>query len=54
MSALIRRIFSGNNLFMTNVGVSFALSGLGDVIEQKLEKRNKVCLVWQHFQLNII
>lgn len=41
MSALIRRIFSGNNLFMTNVGVSFALSGLGDVIEQKLEKRNK-------------
>ena len=33
-----KKIFE-RHLFATNLGLSFGLSGLGDLIEQRLEKR---------------
>ena len=38
--ALIRKTF-GNHLFFTNVGISFGLSGVGDLIEQRIERRQQ-------------
>ena len=34
-------LFQGRYLFATNVTLSFALSGLGDVLQQKREALNK-------------
>jgi len=36
--AVLRKTF-GNHLFFTNVGISFGLSGVGDLIEQKIERK---------------
>ena len=38
--ALLRKTF-GNHLFFTNVGISFGLSGVGDLIEQKIERKQQ-------------
>ena len=35
------RNFFGRHLFLTNTGISFGLSGIGDLIEQKIESNNK-------------
>jgi len=40
MQALIKKTFE-RNLFLSNIGISFGLSGFGDIIEQKIENRNK-------------
>ena len=40
IQALLKKTF-GNHLFLTNVGISFGLSGVGDLIEQKIEKRQQ-------------
>ena len=40
MQAIVRKTF-GNHLFLTNVGISFGLSGVGDIIEQKLENKQQ-------------
>ena len=40
IQALLKKTF-GNHLFFTNVGISFGLSGIGDLIEQKIEKRQQ-------------
>ena len=39
--ALLRKTF-GNHLFFTNVGISFGLSGVGDLIEQKIERKQQI------------
>ena len=45
------------HLFMTNIGISFGLSGLGDVMQQKLEhsqvKLGLVSPINIHFSLQI-
>ena len=38
--ASLRKTF-GNHLFFTNVGISFGLSGVGDLIEQKIERKQQ-------------
>ena len=38
--ALLRKTF-GNHQFFTNVGISFGLSGVGDLIEQRIERRQQ-------------
>ena len=40
IQALLKKTF-GNHLFFTNVGISFGLSGVGDIIEQKIEGRQQ-------------
>ena len=40
IQTLLKKTF-GNHLFFTNVGISFGLSGIGDLIEQKIEKRQQ-------------
>ena len=40
IQAFLKKTF-GRNLFFTNVGISFGLSGVGDLIEQKIEKRQQ-------------
>lgn len=37
-----RKLFSSNFLFFTNTGLSFGLSGLGDLIQQKIELQKAV------------
>ena len=48
MQALVKKTF-GNHLFLTNVGISFGLSGVGDLIEQRIENKKvskKVTVNW--------
>ena len=46
MQAIVKKTF-GNHLFLTNVGISFGLSGVGDMIEQKIEShKTKVKINW--------
>ena len=43
MQAIIKKTF-GNHLFLTNVGISFGLSGVGDILEQKIENKQQTKL----------
>ena len=45
MQSLVRKFFN-KHLFATNVGLSFGLSGVGDIIEQKIESKKKVTINW--------
>ena len=38
MTSVLKKLFE-KHLFAANVGLSFGLSGLGDLIEQRLEKK---------------
>ena len=49
--ALLRKTF-GNHLFFTNVGISFGLSGVGDLIEQKIERKQQNNLVKKVSSIN--
>ena len=40
MQSMIKNIF-GRHLFLTNTGISFGLSGIGDLLEQKMESNQK-------------
>ena len=40
MQSIIKNIF-GRHLFLTNTGISFGLSGIGDLLEQKMESNQK-------------
>ena len=40
MQSFVRKFF-GRHLFLTNTGISFGLSGIGDLIEQKIESKQK-------------
>lgn len=41
LTKLTGKLFSPNFLFLTNTGISFGLSGLGDLIQQGIEKRKQ-------------
>ena len=40
MQSIIKNFF-GRHLFLTNTGISFGLSGIGDLLEQKMESNQK-------------
>ena len=52
MQVLLKKFFN-KHLFATNIGLSFGLSGVGDILEQKMENSNrkqsrkKVTINWQ-------